>query len=113
MDLYLVLLKVEKLLNELEKFEFKLFKVVINDGLYVIMLVYINFIYLIEDGLLVILFKCVLIGLLCEEMGFEGLIIIDGIEMKVIYDNYGIIEVILKIVNVGVNLVCICYDLFY
>ena len=86
----------KKALNELEKFEFKPFKAAINDGLHAIMSAHINFTHLTEDGLPVTLSKRALTGLLREEMGFEGLIITDGIEMKAIHDNYGTIEATLK-----------------
>lgn len=112
-DSHLALPKVEKPLNELEKFEFKPFKAAINDGLHAIMSAHINFTHLTEDGLPVTLSKRALTGLLREEMGFEGLIITDGIEMKAIHDNYGTIEATLKTVNAGANLVCICHDLPY
>ncbi|WP_264229967.1 glycoside hydrolase family 3 N-terminal domain-containing protein [Acholeplasma laidlawii] len=94
-------------------FEFKPFKAAINDGLHAIMSAHINFTNLTEDGLPVTSSKRALTGLLREEMGFEGLIIIDDIEMKAIHDNYATIEATLKTVNAGANLVCICHDLHY
>lgn len=112
-DSHLALPKVEKPLSELEKFEFKPFKAAIKTGIDAIMSAHINFTHLTENGLPVTLSKRALTGLLREEMGFEGLIITDGIEMKAIHDNYGTIEATLMTVNAGANLVCICHDLPY
>lgn len=112
-DSHLALPKVEKPLSELEKFEFKPFKAAIDAGIDAIMSAHINFTSLTENGLPVTLSKRALTGLLREKMGFEGLIITDGIEMKAIHDNYGTIEATLMTVNAGANLVCICHDLPY
>src|SRR5690606_22649287 len=52
-------------------------------------------------------------GLLRGEMGFEGLIVTDGIEMKAIHNTWGAIEATLMSVVAGANLVCICHDMPY
>lgn len=112
-DSHLALPKVEKSLEELNNFEFKPFRKAIDAGIDAIMSSHINFTSLTEDNLPVTLSKRALTGLLREEMGFKGLIITDGIEMKAIHNHYGAIEATLMAINAGSNLVCICHDLPY
>lgn len=112
-DSHLALPKVEKSYEELERFEFKPFVKAIHEGIHAIMSSHINFTNLTENGLPVTLSKRALTDLLRGEMGFEGLIVTDGIEMKAIHNHYGAIEATLMTVNAGANLVCICHDLPY
>ncbi len=112
-DSHLALPKVDKSLAELNEFEFKPFRKAIDAGIDAIMSSHINFTSLTEDNLPVTLSKKALTGLLREEMGFKGLIITDGIEMKAIHNHYGAIEATLMAINAGSNLVCICHDLPY
>ncbi len=55
--------------------------------------------------------KKVLTGILREELGYEGLIITDCLEMKAIADNYGTSEGALQAVKAGADLLCICHTL--
>lgn len=113
LDSHLALPTVTKPLSDLAKFEFKPFKAAIDAGIKAIMSSHINFTALTEDGLPITLSKRALQGLLREEMGFEGLIVTDGIEMKAIHNHWGAIEATLMSVNAGANLVCICHDMPY
>ena len=54
--------------------------------------------------------KPVLTGLLREEMGFDGLIISDGMEMRAVLDLYGIQEGTLRALNAGVDVALICHS---
>lgn len=112
-DSHLALPTVEKTKEELEKFEFKPFVEAIKNGVKAIMSSHINFTHLTENNLPVTLSKRVLTDMLRNNMGFEGLIVTDGIEMKAIDDHYGAVEATLMSVNAGANLVCICHDLPY
>ncbi len=55
--------------------------------------------------------KKILTGILREELGYEGLIITDCLEMKAISDNYGTPEGALQAVMAGADLLCICHTL--
>ncbi len=55
--------------------------------------------------------KKILTGILREELGYNGLIITDCLEMKAIADNYGTPEGALKAVIAGADLLCICHTL--
>ena len=52
----------------------------------------------------------VLDGILRQEMGFDGVIISDDLEMKAISANFGIAEVVTRGANAGVDLFAICHD---
>lgn len=47
-------------------------------------------------------------GLLRQELGFDGLVLTDDLEMGAIVKNYGIGEASLMAVNAGHDMVCIC-----
>lgn len=111
-DSHLGLPTVTKVRSELEKFEFKPFRSAINEGVQAIMSAHINFTDLTE-GVPVTLSKKALTGLLREEMGFEGLIITDALEMKAIDTHYGAVEASLMTLQAGANLLCICHDIPY
>jgi beta-N-acetylhexosaminidase len=53
--------------------------------------------------------RAVLHGVLREEMGYEGLIITDDIEMKAIADHYGYEEAAIRGVNAGVDNFLCCH----
>jgi beta-N-acetylhexosaminidase len=52
----------------------------------------------------------VLDGILRREMGFNGVIISDDLEMKAISANFDIAEVVTRGANAGVDLFAICHD---
>jgi len=52
----------------------------------------------------------VLDGILRREMGFDGVIISDDLEMKAISANFDIAEVVTRGANAGVDLFAICHD---
>ncbi|VEU82803.1 beta-N-acetylhexosaminidase [Acholeplasma hippikon] len=111
-DSHLGLPTVTKTRSELEKFEFKPFRSAINEGVQAIMSAHINFTDLTE-GVPATLSKKVLTDLLRGEMGFDGLIVTDALEMKAIDTHYGAVEASLMTLNAGANLLCICHDLPY
>lgn len=63
------------------------------------------------DTLPATLSKNILTNLLREELGYEGIIITDGIEMKAISDNYGVGLGALMSINAGCNIVLVCHTL--
>lgn len=46
-----------------------------------------------------------MIGFFCQEMGFNGVIVIDVFNMKVIVDYFGQEEVVVMVIKVGVDIV--------
>ncbi len=54
--------------------------------------------------------KKILTGLLREEMGFRGVVISDGMEMKAVMDLYGIEEATLRAINAGCDMALICHS---
>lgn len=51
--------------------------------------------------------RAILTGLLREELGFDGLIVTDGIEMGAIADTYGIAEGTVRALAAGADAVCV------
>lgn len=49
----------------------------------------------------------ILTGLLRGELGFEGIVISDGIHMKAIADHYGVENGCIAAINAGVDLICL------
>lgn len=53
----------------------------------------------------------ILKGILRKDIGYEGIIVSDCLEMKAIQDNYGTAEGAVKAILAGVDMVCICHTL--
>ena len=51
-----------------------------------------------------------LTGYLREKFGYQGLIITDGMEMKAIYDHYGMKEGSVMALNAGCDILLVCHD---
>lgn len=96
--------------DRLDQIELYPFKEAIKNGVKAIMTSHINFDAFTENNLPATLSKQCLTGLLREELGFEGLIITDGMQMKAIADTYGTVEGSLMAIEAGANLVCICHS---
>ncbi len=108
-DSHLALPKVDYPMDRLETIELRPFKDAINAGVGAIMSAHIDFPAITEDGLPTTLSKKCMTGLLRETLGFEGLIVTDGMQMKAIQDNYGTVEASLMAIEAGVNMVFICH----
>lgn len=96
--------------DRLDKIELYPFKKAIENGVKAIMTSHINFDAFTEGDLPATLSKKCITGLLREELGFEGLIISDGMQMKAVQDTYGTVEASLMAIEAGVNLICICHS---
>ncbi len=110
-DSHLTLPRIDRSLEQLKQIDFVPFQRAIDAGLKAMMSTHINFPAMTENGLPATLSKRVLTGLLREEMGFKGLIISDGMEMKAIQDNYGTVEATLMAIEAGIDIACICHSL--
>lgn len=63
------------------------------------------------DDLPATLSSKILKGILRKDIGYEGIIVSDCLEMKAIQDNYGTPEGAVKALIAGVDMVCICHTL--
>ena len=48
-----------------------------------------------------------------EEIGFKGLIISDGMEMKAILDHYGLVDGTIMALNAGCDILLLCHEYEY
>lgn len=109
-DSHLALPKVEYGMDRLNQVELVPFKKAINEGVMAIMSSHINFPALTENGLPTTLSKKCMTGFLRETLGFNGLIVTDGMQMKAIQDNYTTVGASLMAIDAGANIVCICHS---
>jgi beta-N-acetylhexosaminidase len=94
-------------LNEIELVPFKK---AIDAGLLGIMSSHINFPALTEEGRPTTLSKSVLTNLLREQLGFEGLIVSDCMQMKGIQNHYTTPEACVMAIEAGINIVCVSHS---
>ncbi len=108
-DSHLSLPTVNKPLEVMEKNELVPFSAAIEAGVESIMSAHVVF-PAIEPNAPGTVSRQVLTGLLREKMGFDGLILSDGMEMKAVYDLYGIPGGSLRALNAGVDIALICHS---
>ncbi len=94
--------------KRLHEIELAPFKNAINKGLKSIMSAHV--VFSAYDHLPATLSKTLLTDLLRKEMGFEGLIVTDGLEMKAILNNYGSIESSITALLAGADLLLYCHN---
>lgn len=109
-DSHLALPKVSYGMERLNEVELVPFKHAINKGIKAIMSSHIDFPALTENGLPTTLSKKCMTDFLRIELGFEGLIVTDGMQMKAIQDNYTTVGGALMAIEAGANIVCICHS---
>jgi beta-N-acetylhexosaminidase len=63
-----------------------------------------------EPGKPATMSKSVLAGLLRQELGFEGVLVSDDLEMKAIADHYSVEQAVIDGVNAGVDLFLVCHN---
>ena len=108
-DSHLALPTVNKTMEEMRNMELVPFKAAIDAGIDSIMSAHIIF-PCIEPDMPGTVSKKVLTGLLRDEMGFKGLIVSDGMEMKAVNDLYGIADGTLRALKAGVDIALICHS---
>lgn len=108
-DSHLGLPVINHSLEELEKLEFIPFKNAINKGIKAIMSSHINFPKLTNDERPATLCSEIMTDLVRKDMGFEGLIVSDGMGMKGVVDRYSTEEACFLAIKAGINLVCVCH----
>lgn len=107
-DSHLALPKVSFDKDRLKKIELAPFQNAIDKGLKSIMSAHV--VFEAYDDLPATLSKTLLKDLLRHEMGFEGLIVTDGMEMKAILNNYGSIESSVTAILAGADLLLYCHN---
>ncbi len=82
------------------------FRAAIEEGVDVVMTGHLAFPALDDSGDPATLSKPIVTGLLREELGFEGVVITDSLEMQGVRDRYGDAEVAVRALLAGVDLLC-------
>ncbi len=108
-DSHLGLPVVEKSKEELENCELAPFAHAINSGTPCVMVSHMLFPAYDDSGVPASMSAPIMQGLLRKEMGFDGLIISDCLEMGAIVDNYGTSEAFAKGVAAGLDIGCISH----
>lgn len=109
-DSHLALPSVPYARERLDLIELKPFHTAIKAGVSSIMTTHIMFPALDAD-LPSTLSKKIITGLLRDEMGYDGVIVTDSMEMKAIADNWGVAEASVLAIEAGVDLVLIPHTL--
>lgn len=106
-DSHFGLPRVEKDLATLETMDLYPFAAAIDAGIDAIMTSHILFPALEPDGLPATLSPRILQGLLRQRMGFDGLLISDGMQMQAIASAYGVAAGCVLALRAGVDLLCV------
>ncbi len=109
-DSHLALPLVEKSEQDFRRTELPSFVSAIRDGIEAIMTAHVVLPAMDEERLPATVSKKILNGLLRQELGFQGMVISDGMEMKAVMDLYGIEEASLRAINAGCDMVLICHS---
>ncbi|HHD2754145.1 TPA: glycoside hydrolase family 3 N-terminal domain-containing protein [Clostridium perfringens] len=107
---------VDKSIEELRKTELKPFKIAIENGIDMIMTAHIQFPQVEKDtviskkdgsqiGIPATLSDDIITGVLRKEMGYDGVVITDAMNMKAIADNFGELESTKMAINAGIDIV--------
>lgn len=97
--------QVEKTMEELRSWDLVPFQKGIDDGLGWIMIGHISLPYASSDGLPASLSPEIVTGLLRKEMGFDGIVITDAMNMGAIADNYSSGDAAVLAIQAGVDLI--------
>ena len=109
-DSHLALPVINKSLESMEQTELVSFREAIRAGIDAIMSAHIVFPALEPDGVPATISPRVLKGLLREKLGFTGLIISDGMEMKAMLELFPIPEGVFRALKAGVDIALVCHE---
>ena len=112
-DSHVTLPCVDKELDELEKMELVPFKAAVENEVPAIMSAHILFPKIEKDRIPATMSKKILTDLLRKEMGFEGLILTDCLEMQAIKKFYGVEEGALAALKAGADIIMISHTPSY
>ncbi len=108
-DSHLALPVVDKTMDELRRVELAPFQAAVEAGIPAIMSSHIVFPQ-VDPGKPATLSRKILTGLLREEMGFQGLIITDCLEMKAIQHTVGTVQGTVEAIKAGADLVLVSHS---
>ena len=109
-DSHLALPCVDKSMEELERTELLPFREAVRAGVPAVMTTHILFPQLEPEHLPATMSRRIMTGLLREQMGFDGLIVSDCMEMRAIKDHFGTVNGVGAAMAAGVDLVVISHD---
>ena len=109
-DSHLALPVVNKSIDEMKRVELKPFAAAIRAGIPSIMSAHVVFPAVEPDRVPSTVSRRVMTGLLREEMGFEGLILSDALEMKAVLDLFGMEESTRMALDAGIDIALICHS---
>lgn len=109
-DSHLALPKVDKSRDELEKAELVPFRMAIKAGVPAIMTTHILFPQIEPEYLPATMSRRILTGLLRGELGYDGLIVSDCMEMQAIRDYFGTVKGAVAALGAGVDMVLITHS---
>ncbi len=105
-DSHLALPSVNKSYAQLKQFELVPFKAAVEAKIPVVMTAHIMF-PKIDSKYPATMSHKILTGILRQDLGFDGIIITDDLEMAAIRKNFGIVNGALSAINAGADMVCI------
>ena len=97
-------------MEELERTELLPFREAVRAGVPAVMTTHILFPQLEPEHLPATMSRRIMTGLLREQMGFDGLIVSDCMEMRAIKDHFGTVNGVVAAMAAGVDLVFISHD---
>lgn len=109
-DSHLALPLVEKSEADFRRTELPSFVSAIREGIEAIMTAHVVLPAMDPERLPATVSPKILTGLLRQELGFQGIVISDGMEMKAVMDLYGIEEATLRAINAGCDMALICHS---
>lgn len=109
-DSHIGLPLVDKTADEVRRMELVSFRAAIAAGIDAIMSAHVIFPALEPDRVPSTVSRRVLTGLLRGELGFAGLIVSDGMEMRAVMDMFGIEDATCRALNAGVDVALICHS---
>ena len=109
-DSHLALPIIEKPVKEIEETELVPFRAAIAEGLKGIMTAHIVFPAVEPDRVPATVSRRVVTGLLREKLGFDGIILSDGMEMHAVMDLYGVEDGTRRALAAGVDIALVCHS---
>ena len=101
---------VQKDRETIEQTELVSFKAAIDSGIHAIMSAHVVYPSLDPACVPATVSRPILTGLLSEQLGFKGLLLSDGMEMKAVMDLYGIEDAVWRALCAGVDICLVCHS---
>lgn len=112
-DSHLTLPTIPHDIERLKEVELAPFRACITDGVPVVMIAHIHFPAFDNSGQPATVSRPIVTGLLKEELGFDGLVMTDCMEMNAVSQTLGSGEAAVQAINAGVDLILVSHELHY